>query len=133
LFLDMAAHQLQAQLGNLLEETFDATIFLDPSSYLLGEVDRHIDGVALSPIVVGQLKGAMLVATMTVTRRRTAHAIDFEETGLQEGLAAGQAFQAAGQHAPQIRGVPVHAHTESSQYAFTYIGKSPKSKGAKKK
>jgi hypothetical protein len=129
----MAAHQLQAQLGNLLEETFDATIFLDPSSYLLGEVDRHIDGVALPAIVVGQLKGAMLVALMTVTRRRTAHAIDFQETGLQEGLAAGQAFQAAGQHAPQIRGVPADAHRKFSQYIDKYIGKRSKSEGAKKK
>jgi hypothetical protein len=129
----MAAHQLQTQLGNLLEETFDATIFLDPSSYLLDEVDRHIDGVALPAIVVGQLKGAMLVALMTVTRRRTANAVDFSETGLQQGLAPGQAFQAAGQHAPQVRGVPADTHRRFFQYVVRYIGKRSKSEGAKKK
>src|SRR5208282_1875407 len=108
--LCVAADQGQSQLSNLLEQAFEAAMFVDPSPNLLREIDRNIDRARLAAHVVGQLMAMVLLARSAVAARLAAAALERNQTGGQHRFASRHLLDPAFEHPANIGGMAGNAH-----------------------
>ena len=91
----MGPDEGQRQLGDLVSELFEPTVFLSPLFDLGDEINGDVNGVGLGFDLPGQIVAEVFLAAGTAAVGIAAGAEDGDEAGGQDG-AAGLEFLLAG-------------------------------------
>ncbi len=91
----MGLDQRQGELGDLVDELFEAAVFLSPLFDLGDEIHRDVSGVGLGLDLPGEVVTQMLLAAGAAAMGIAASAADGDEAGGQD-RALGLEFLLAG-------------------------------------
>ncbi len=80
----MGPNQGQGELGDLVDELFEAVVFLSPSFDLGEQVDWDVSGVGLGLDLPGEIVAQVLVAVGTAAVGIAASPADGDEAGGQD-------------------------------------------------
>lgn len=81
----MSLNESQGELGDLVNELFEAAMFLCPLFDLGEQIHRYISGVGFGFDLPGQVMARVLLASCTVAVGVAASAADGDEAGGQNG------------------------------------------------
>ncbi len=80
----MGLDQRQGELGDLVDELFEAAVFLSPLFDLGDEIHGHVSGVGFGFDLPGQIMAQVLLASGTAAVGIAAGAADSNEAGGQD-------------------------------------------------
>ena len=80
----MGLNEGQGELGDLVNELFEAAVFLSPFFDLGNQIDRDVSGMGLSFDLPGEIVAQVLLATGTAAVGIATSAADGDEAGGQD-------------------------------------------------
>ena len=107
----MGLNEGQGELGDLVDELFEAAVFLSPLFDLGNQIHWNVSGVGFGFDLPGQVVAQVLLAAGTAAVGIAASAADGDEAGGQDGAFGLELFLAGLEEAADEGGVFGYFHT----------------------
>jgi hypothetical protein len=112
----MGLDQRQGELGDLVDELFEAAVFLSPLFDLGDQIHGHVSGVGFGFDLPGQIMAQVLLASGTAAVGIAAGAADSHEAGGQDWAFGLEFFLAGLEGAADEGGMSGYFHTFSGAF-----------------
>ena len=107
----MGLDQRQGESGDLVDELFEAAVFLSPLFDLGDEIHGHVSGVGFGFDLPGQIMAQVLLASGAAAVGIATGAADGDEAGGQDWALGLELFLAGLEEAPDEGGMLGYFHT----------------------